>query len=285
MTASQILTAAFPATGQERHAGQPRAVGRVSVSAKRRDGRSALDRLHQAGSMKALFPRASGPALNTVLLNTAGGITGGDRFDIRATAGPHTHAILTTQAAERGYRAQPGEVGQVRTHLTVTAGARLDWLPQETILFDGSAIDRRLAVDMDDTGRLLIVEPLIFGRAAMGERLAQAQFSDRIDIRRDGHALFADRTKLDGAVSDHLRGPAIAGGAGAMATVFYAGPDADRFLAPARDALPAMGGASLIRDGLLVARLLAADGFALRTHLIPLIGALTPANLPRTWTI
>lgn len=268
---------------------QPRARGQVRLSSKAMARGSAtasvLDDLRQQGSLKALFPRSRGNALDAVLLNTGGGVTGGDRFDIAATAGADTHLVLTTQAAERAYRAQPDETGRIRNRLTVQPGARLDWLPQETILFDGAAIDRRLAVDLHGDARLLLVEPLVFGRHAMGETLRHGRLADRIDIRRDGALLFADRTALQGDITAHLARPAVADGAGAMATVLYAAPDAERVLAVARETLPPEGGVSLIREGLLFARLLARDGFTLRQHLLPLIACLSTTPLPRTWTI
>jgi len=204
---------------------------------------------------------------------------------VELNAGADTHLTVTTQAAERAYRAQPGEIGRVRNRLVVEPGAALDWLPQETILFDGAALDRRLSADLQGDARLLLVEPVVFGRHAMGEVLRSGRFADRIDIRRDGALVFADRTALSGDIAAHLERPAVAGGAGAMATVLLACPEADRRLDAARETLPATGGASLIREGLLFARLLAPDGFTLRKHLLPLIASLSITPLPRTWTI
>lgn len=265
--------------------GQPRARGQVRVSSKLRDGRSVLDALHQSGSMKTLFPKAGARHLEAVLLNTAGGVTGGDQFDVSVAAQAETHMVLTTQAAERAYRAQPRETGRIRNRLTVEPGARLDWLPQETILFDGAAIDRRLTAEIHDAAQLLIVEPVVFGRLAMGETLRSGAFRDRVDIRRDGKLIFSDRTALNSPISAHLARPTIAAGAGAMATIVYAAPDADLKLNAIREHLPNAGGASLIRKGLLISRLLAPDSFTLRKFLLPIIDTLSSTPLPRTWTI
>ncbi|TNF59797.1 MAG: hypothetical protein EP307_09645, partial [Rhodobacteraceae bacterium] len=127
--------------------GQPRAAGEVRLSSKRLGARSVIDGLRQAGSLKALFPRTGEDALTGVLLNTAGGITGGDRFDAGLQAGAGTALTVTTQAAERAYRAQPGTTGRVTNRLAAGPGARLDWLPQETILFDGAALTRRTGIE------------------------------------------------------------------------------------------------------------------------------------------
>ncbi|MBB97700.1 MAG: urease accessory protein [Rhodobacteraceae bacterium] len=285
MTASLAVPLSCAPTPCVRGGAQPRAQGQVRVTAKARDGAAVIDDLHQQGSLKALFPRSRGAALDAVLLNTGGGVTGGDRFDVAIGAGPDTHLTVTTQAAERAYKAQPQETGRLRNRLTVQAGARLDWLPQETILFDGAAVDRRLSADLAVDATLLLVEPLVFGRHAMGETLRSGRFTDRIDIRREGVPLFADRTALSGDIAAHLARPGVAAGAGAMASVVYAAADAERHLPALRACLPATGGASLIRDGLLFARLLAPDSFTLRKHLLPLIDLLSTTPLPRTWTI
>jgi urease accessory protein len=119
----------------------------------------------------------------------------------------------------------------------------------------------------------------------MGERLHDIRFDDRIDVIRDGELVFADRTRLHGDAVARLHGPATGAGCGAMASVLLAAADAERFLPAARALMPTTGGVSLIRDGLLFVRILAADGFALRRSLIPLIQCLGPESLPRTWMI
>lgn len=264
---------------------QPRARGAAHVGVRSFEQKTRLSDLHQSGSLKLLFPRTGRDAVTAVALNTAGGITGGDRFELSARSGAKGHLVVTTQAAERAYRAQPGQTGAVTTRLALEDGARLDWLPQELIVFEGAALHRTLEIAMTDNATLLAVEPVVFGRAAMGETLRAARLRDRITLRRGGEVIFADRTALEGDIDAHLRSHAIGAGAGAMASVIYAAPDAERFLAPARALMPATGGVSLIRDGLLFARLLAADGFELRRALLPLITCLSPEPIPRTWTI
>ena len=261
---------------------QPRAEGVARVSTKLRDGRTVLDKLHQQGSLKVLFPRHHGAAMKAVALNTGGGITGGDQFQLTVEAATGCHLVVTTQAAERAYRAQPGEVGQVQNTLTVAAGARLDWLPQETILFEGSALNRRLKIDLAADASVLMVEPLVFGRAEMGEALHDLWFQDRVDIAREGVAVFADRTRLMEDAVAQLAGRATGGGCGAMASVVYAAQDADSFLDRARILMPETGGVGLIRGGVLFARILAADSFVLRQSLLPLIDLLSISSLPRT---
>jgi len=262
---------------------QPRAIGAAMVSAKASRGRSTLSDLRQSGAMKLLFPRPDGEALQAIVINSAGGITGGDVFALNANAEKNAMLSLTTQAAERAYRAQPGQVASVRNSVTVEPGGTLHWLPQETILYDGCALRRSLCVDLAHDASLLLVEPLVFGRAAMGEALHDANFRDRIEITRAGQPLFLDAMTLHGDVTKHLAAAHIAAGAGALATLIYVAPDAEARLARLRAALPDSAGASLIGPDLLVARILAHDSFDLRQSLVPILRDLSGDTLPRSW--
>ncbi|MEO1492008.1 MAG: urease accessory protein UreD [Pseudomonadota bacterium] len=260
----------------------PRAKGRVRLSVRRRDARTVLDGLHQSGSAKALLPRVWTPGLTAVLLNTAGGVTGGDRFEVEAHAADTTDLTLTTQAAERLYRALPGQTGRIETRLEAAVGATLRWLPQETIAFDAAGLERRLTIDMAADARVLAVEPLILGRAAMGETVRALTLRDRWSIRRDGELIYADTLRLDGDIAAITGQSGTLAGHRACATVILAAPDAERHLDAARARLPKTGGASLIRPGLLAIRLVARTGQALRRHLMPILDDLG-GPLPQVW--
>ncbi|MEO3414870.1 urease accessory protein UreD [Roseovarius sp. CAU 1744] len=264
---------------------QPRARGSVAVSAKLLGADSAIDGLRQAGSLKCLFPRVQGNGLQAVLINTAGGVTGDDVFSLDAAAGPGTRLTLTTQAAERAYRAQPGQSGLIETRLFADKDAQINWLPQETILFDGAALSRSLVLDLAPGARALYCEPLVFGRRAMGETLRSAAFRDRVEIRRTGTPLYRDGIDLAGDVAAHLARRHIADGAAAMATLVLVAPEAEARLDAVRALLPDTGGASLLRPDMLVARLLATDGYALRLTLVPILSLLLQESLPRCWMI
>lgn len=264
---------------------QPRAQGAVSLSVKSLGDSSALDRLRMSGSLRCLFPRRNGNGVEAVLINTAGGITGGDCFEIAAEAAQGTTLTLTTQAAERAYRAQPGETGKLTTTLSVGRKARLHWVPQETILFNGSGLNRKLQVDLALDAELLLAEPLIFGRAAMGELLRDVRFRDCIDIRREGRPLFLDQIALTNDIAAHLVRPHVANGAGAMVLIVYIAADAGVLLERLRSLLPESGGASLIGADVLVARYLASDGYALRQTLLPALQFLAGDELPKCWML
>lgn len=244
-----------------------------------------LRALRQSGSLKLAFPRSFQAQAEAIVINTAGGITGGDRFSLEAKAGTGATLSLTTQAAERAYRAQTGEVGQVDTRLVVEDGAQLKWLPQELILFDHCALRRRLDIQLAPKAQLLMVEPVVFGRAAMQETLNDVFFEDRIAIWRGGAPLYVDGMDLRGHAARHLRRSASAAGAGAMASVVMVDARAARFLAPVRDILPQTAGASLLAEDTLVIRHLAADSLELRRALVPVLDLLTDNTLPTSWRL
>lgn len=262
-----------------------RSDGRARISVRSDGGRSRLERLYQRGAAKILLPRvAPHSPVEAVLLNTAGGLTGGDRFGIEVEVGDGAGAVLTAQAAERIYR-RSGGVAEIDTRLAVGARARLDWLPQETILFDRSALSRRLVAEIESTATLLAAEAVILGRTAMGETVRQVSLTDTWRIRRGGRLVFADGARLEGDAAAIMSGSATGGGAAAFATLVMVSPDAEAMLDTARAALEGRQGeaGASAWNGMLVARLIAATGQALRADLIRLIAALRRAPMPRVW--
>ncbi|WP_234988711.1 urease accessory protein UreD [Tropicibacter naphthalenivorans] len=262
---------------------QPRAQGALDLAVKQRGARSAIDRLRSQGAMKTLFPR-SRDMVQAIMINTSGGLTGGDHLTVDARAGAGAGLSLTTQAAERAYRSASG-FARMESTLTVEAGASLFWLPQELILFEGAALRRRLTCDLAADARLLLVEPVVFGRAAMGETLRDVQFDDHIAVRREGVPLYHDAVRLTGDVMAGLQRAAIAGGAGAMASLVYVAPDAEAFMPKLRALMPETGGASLMGPDILLARLVAADSYEMRRHLVPMLDALSQDTLPTSWRL
>lgn len=265
----------------------PRAEGALALttkSARRAGGMSTLpDTLRTSGCLRALFPRHPSRC-EAIVINTSGGLTGGDRLSLSAHAGAGTHLTLTSQAAERAYRASSGEA-RVTTRLSAAPGACLQWLPQELILFNGAALSRRLSVELEPGARALIVEPVVFGRPAMGETVTQAHLFDRIHINRCGAPLFRDASRLSGNIAAQLAHPAVGNGAGAMAALIYVNSDAEAHLDPIRAALPKTAGASLLAPDTLVARFLAEDAFALRQTFLPVLDRLSGSTLPTSWRL
>ena len=260
-----------------------RAVGLGRIAAKQDGGITRLDRLHQDGCAKIRLPRDhAATSLEAVLINSSGGLTGGDRVSWQAEAEPGASLTLTTQACEKVYRARDGRA-QVEVALGVGAGARLDWLPQETILFDGAALARQLTADLDADARLLALEAVILGRTAMGESVRRGELRDRWRIRREGRLIFADDLALSGPIAATAALAPLLGGARAFASLLLVAEGAPRFLEPLRQVLGPAGGASAF-DGKLFCRLVARDGLALRRILMLAIAALRGGEpCPRVW--
>ena len=263
----------------------PRARGAVVLSMHERDGGTHLSGLRQSGCLKCILPRIFRPDAEAVLVNTAGGVTGGDRIEVAATLARDAQLSITTQAAERIYRTVDGTTGQVRSKVEVGQGARLNWLPQETILFDRARLSRRLDINLIGDARLLLCETLVFGRAAMGERVHDLHLHDRIQVTRDGAPLFRDGIRLHGDAHAQLARPAMANGAGVVATLAFAAPEAEQMLSKVRALLPANAGASLRSPGLLVLRALAGDSLTLRRFMIPVLELLSSHPLPAVWRL
>jgi urease accessory protein len=255
--------------------------GRLTALA-RSSSRTLLDTLYQSGAARILLPNTHDRSLQAVLMNTAGGLTGGDRLDWSVTAGADAHVVATTPAAERIYRSLGGPA-DVTVRLEAAAGARLDWLPQETILFDHAQLDRRIDVDLAPGAHFLAVEAVVLGRAAMGETADNAQLRDRWRIRRDGRLVHAEETRLVPGPGPRISASLLAG-ARAFATILYIAPDADRRSSAVRAAIEGgTTGASLVGDKLTI-RALAESSLALRRKIVPILALLTESGaLPRLW--
>ncbi|MCY6379148.1 urease accessory protein UreD [Hoeflea prorocentri] len=269
-----------------------RVKGAARISVAHIEGKSRLGRLYQQGAAKIRLPKThNGPALDAVLINISGGVTGGDRLDWSIDIGKNARAVMTTQACEKVYRAA-SDTARITVGMKIGGGAALSWLPQETILFDRSALSRELNVELAKDAALLLVEPVIFGRRAMNEVVHQASFLDRWRIYRGGQVLHAEDTRLQGDVLDVLRRPATMAGASAIATVLLVHPNAADMIEPVRAMLGKNAGASAIRNSAgerLVVRMIAESGLDLRRQLVPVIDwcnrKLTGAHqgLPKLW--
>jgi urease accessory protein len=268
-----------PATQLQIH---QRSHGRATVGFVASAGRMRLARLEQAGSAKAFVLDGD----QVVFLNTSGGLTGGDRlaFALEIPAGGRLTA--TTQTAERVYRAGDCHA-QIDVSAQVGAGGHLDWLPQETILFDASAAHRRTVIDLAPGATCLAIESLILGRAAMGETVGALDFRDTRLIRRAGRPVHLEPLHLRTA---HLGDrSALLAGARAAASVVLIAPGAADALDPVRAILTEPGvsaaaSAPETHDGArLTVRLMAAEAWPLRRQLVRLLTLLRRAPPPRVW--
>lgn len=260
--------------------------GRIAV--RFAEGRTRIAELYQDGAAKLRIPRRDGPGIEAVLINTAGGLTGGDRLSWDVTVGAGAALTVTTQACERIYRSAGGEA-QMHSAIGVERGARLAWLPQETILFDRSALSRSLHIDLATGAEALVGEAVIVGRRAHGEAVEHSAFRERWRVRQDGQLVHAEEFALGPDVQAQLGARAGGNGAAAFATVLLVAADADTLLEQAREITGETGGVSCWRvgpTGKLLARLVAADGYALRQRLVPLLALLNRgADMPKLWSL
>ena len=261
-----------------------RARGHLSLGFRRRNDTTVLADLRQEGCLKARFPRPH-DGMQAITLNTSGGVAGGDvlRTTIHLERG--AAATVTSLAAERFYRARPNDdPAAVSTDIVLDSAAALDWLPQEGILFDASAMDRRLSVDMAPDASFLGVESLVFGRAASGERVRSARIRDTIRVRRGGVLILHDAIRLPHDIDDALARPAIAASARAVATLLLVARDAAARLDGLRAALAQYEAGASAWNGFLLARVLAPDAAVLRRAVVAGLDCLRGGRiLPRVW--
>ena len=252
--------------------------------------------LYQRAPLRVLFPRGGESGLITaVLATTTGGLVGGDRLDIGIAAEEGSTALVTTQAAEKVYRSLGADC-RVEVELSAACGSWLEWLPHETILFEGARLHRVTRVECAPGARVLASEMLVFGRRAHGEMLTHGSLRDAWEVRRQGRLVWADALHVAGDLAAVLAAPACFAGAVAIATAIYAGGGSDQALSFARDLTArSMVGEMAIGvtcvAGVLICRWLGRDARQLRAAVGRFwaafrehVGGLPPA-LPRVWGI
>ncbi len=238
--------------------------GAVDLSFVHKDGETGLGRLYYRDPLKVLFPRGDLPT--AALVTTGGGLFGGDIYDINVSLEENAQSLVTAQAAEKVYRSS-GPDCEINVNLTVADGACLEWLPQETILFDQARFRRTTKLDLTDTASALVGEIIVFGRLASGEEVQDGLLREAWEIKRDGKLIWADALHMDGEMQRSLNHVSGFGGARAIATAVYADDDAEEMLETAREILGEHDGVRLgasVVNGLLVCRWLAKDPYALR---------------------
>jgi urease accessory protein len=257
-----------------------RAAGHIALEVSAQGGVTRRVRVGEDGPLRVRFPRPDSSILEAMIVNTAGGIAGGDRHRLDISLGHGARLAVTTAAAEKVYRSlgPPADIG---VRLRAEAGAQLRWLPQETILFDRASLRRRIEVDLIGDASLLMAEAVVFGRSAMGEQVRHGLLSDHWRFRRDGRLVFAETARLDGPIAERLGESAVANGTAAIATVL-ASPVGEAAVERVR-ASSFFGEVGISAwNGLAVARLCAKDGAGLRGDLAAVLTALG-GELPRLW--
>jgi urease accessory protein len=268
--------------------------GRAEIGLIADGERTRLAHLYQHEPLRVLFPTpATGDCLHAALVTTSGGLVGGDRLSVDVQAARGARVLVSPQAAEKVYRSMGADC-RIEVALTAAAASWLEFLPQETILFDGARLARVTRIEAEAGARVFAGEMLVFGRIGRGERLTHGFVRDAWEVRRDGSLVWADTLLLDGDVAAPLAHPAGFDGATACAAAIYVGSDAGSHLETARDALAdcpdVRCGATLVND-VLVARFLGRDARVLREAFAGYwrtmrhrMGGLPP-RMPQLWHI
>jgi urease accessory protein len=260
-----------------------RARGAVKFDVHLVEGVTRRRHLHESGSLRVRFPSPEADGLSAVFVNTAGGVAGGDHFEIDIATGEGSRLTLTTAAAEKIYRAQ-AQPARIDIALRAAAHSHLGWLPQETILFDRARVSRTIDIDLAEDASLLLCEIVVFGRSAMGERVLQGEFVDRWRMRRGGRLVFAETVRLDGDIGEKLKLPAVAGAGVAVGTALIV-PGDEALVERIRELSESFGGEVGISswNGFAMARFCAQDAARLRADMMAVLGRASGLALPRLW--
>ena len=268
--------------------------GAAELGLKKTEDSTALSHLFQSDPCRTLFPRPArnGP-FEGVFVTTSGGLVGGDRLRFNVKAAANTQACVTSQAAEKIYRSV-GQTTEISISLDIEAGATLEWMPQETILFDGARIRRHNRIDAESGSKLLTGEIIVFGRTAFGERVLTGHLYDSWRVYRNGSLVWADALHMDGALDATLSNPYTFDGAVACATLLFCADDAADILEGARTLLTQnqtedVRTAATCVGPTLIMRFLSSDTAALRQSYAAFWSLFRnqnfnfPAVLPRVW--
>ncbi len=271
---------------------RPAVHGEAAIAVTAVDGQTRLADLHQRDPLSLRLPQPlRGDILEACLITTSGGVVGGDSLAITATAGVGARFRIYPQAAEKIYRSS-GPDSHITVALEAGRGSWLEWLPQETILFEGARLRRRTQLDVDPGGQALAGEFLVFGRRASGETLASGLVHDAWRVRRAGRLVWADCLHMEGDLERPLASPACLDGVSAYASFIYVADEAEAQLSALRALLPQEGpnaGHALTAvKGMIVGRFLG-EALAVRRNFGAFWAAARaelaglPAALPRLW--
>ena len=283
---AQVQTAISSDLDLQRANGAGRAVLRGSE-----DGNRIVD-LFQSSPIRIMFPRGRASAIEEVVfVNTSGGIAGGDRLEYGVTALADASIAVTSQAAEKVYRAL-NEPARISTKLKACEAAKLAWLPQETILFNRARLSRETEIELVSGAELLVLEWLVLGRAAHGEEVIGGHINDSWRVRRDGRLIWADSFRAQDETFPHLRRKALLSNCNAIGTLIHFGPDLDRRLEFVRDIASSLDChcAATSVGGLIVVRVAAEMAFDLKLALCSFLQQFSdefgpgPFAVPKMWS-
>jgi urease accessory protein len=246
----------------------------------------------QKSPVRIMFPRVTGgPVEEAVLINTGGGVAGGDRLEYSVTALEGASIAVTSQAAEKVYRALDAPA-RIKTRLKVAERAKLSWLPQETILFNAARICRNTEIEASSGAEVLAVEWIVLGRSAYGEQIVNGQVTDSWRVKKDGRLIWADSFRCVDETYPNLHKKALLSRSRAIGTLVYLGRDLDDRLESIRGIAPSLEcccGATLV-SGVMIVRFAGETGFGLRLALHHVLERFRldlgpgPFRVPKMWS-
>ena len=251
-----------------------------------------IEDVFERSPIRIMFPRTEHRAVEeAVLINTAGGIAGGDQLECSVAVLPGASIAVTTQAAEKVYRALY-EPARVATRLKAQESAKLAWLPQETIVFNWARLHRTTEIELSGGAELLALECLVLGRAAYGEVVVGGTITDSWRVKRDGRLIWADSFRITDEIFPHLKTKALLSNHNAIATLIYFGPDLDKRLYFLREIIPSLGCtcAATLVSGLIVVRFAAKESSDLKLALGSFLRQFGPEfgsgpfRVPKMWS-
>lgn len=262
-----------------------RTKGAARLVTKSLGGKTRLDVFYQESAAKIRIPQSYDGRMEAVLINTSGGLTGGDRIAWEIETGENCHVTVTTQACERVYKSSGGDA-EVAATLKAADRSSLHWLPQETILFDQGALRRTLDVGLAEDAEFIGLEAVLLGRKAMGEIVGSGLFRDRWRVSRSGALIHAEDVCLSGDLKALTARSPVLGGNRAFATLLYCGNRAEVLLSKLRALLGETAAGASLWNGKLILRLVAPEGYDLRKMLIPAISLLRNGEPPpKVWSL
>jgi len=269
-----------------------RAEGAVRIVLSGSENGTRVREVFQKSPLRILFPGTiAGAVEEAVLVNTGGGIAGGDRLEYGVTALANASIAVTSQAAEKVYRALTVPARSA-TRLKVCAAAKLAWLPQETILFDWARLSRTTEIELTHGAELMALEWLVLGRAAHGEKITGGHIADSWRVRKDGQLIWADSFRATDETFQHLHRKALLSDCKAFGTLIYFGPRLDARLEFLRDIAPSLGCRCSMTSvsGLIIARFAAKTSYEVKLALFGFLQQFGselgghPFRVPKMWS-
>jgi len=264
--------------------------GRIVLSGSENGTR--IEDVFERSPIRIMFPRTEHRRVEeAVIINTGGGVAGGDRLECSVAALSGASIAVTSQAAEKVYRALH-EPARVVTRLKAWESAKLAWLPHETIVFNGARFQRTTEIELFSGAELLALEWLVLGRAAHGEVVVGGSITESWRVKKDGRLIWADTFRITDEIFPHLKRKALLSNCNAIATLICFGTYLDKRLDFLREIIPSLGCncAATLVSGLIVVRFAAKESSDLKLVLRSLLERFGPElgsgpfRVPKMWS-